>query len=104
MSVDSTSRNLPVVALVHAGSERNAGWACEVSPRNFAKPSDSRHDICHEARHARGLDDFSADDLFLDAVDGIVREALAAIGDDPYANPTVSTHFPRLAMPALKLG
>jgi len=43
------------------------------------------HDARHEARQAHGMDDFIDDDLFLDAVDHVVLEALAVIGDDPQA-------------------
>ena len=43
-------------------------------------------DARHGARHALGMDDFITDDqLFLDALDAIVTDALARIGDDPRA-------------------
>jgi len=42
---------------------------------------DSRGDARHGARHDLGMDDFT-DDRFLDAVDVIVLDALARIGDD----------------------
>ena len=35
--------------------------------------------------HAPGMDDLTEDELFLDAVDAIVLDALAIIGDDPRA-------------------
>ena len=38
-----------------------------------------------DSTHAQAMDDFTDDDLFLDAVDAIVIEALARIGDDPRA-------------------
>jgi hypothetical protein len=50
----------------------------------YARAANAR-DAGHGARHAAGMDDLTDDDLFLDAVDAIVLDALAIIGDDPRA-------------------
>jgi hypothetical protein len=44
-----------------------------------------RGDARDAERQARGMDDPTQDELFLDAVDAIVLDALAMIGDDPRA-------------------
>lgn len=44
-----------------------------------------RYDARYGARHDQSMDDPTADDLFLDAVDAIVLEVLAIIGDEPGA-------------------
>lgn len=44
-----------------------------------------RGDARHGARHAGGMAEPTQDDLFLDAVDAIVLDALTKIGDDPRA-------------------
>ena len=38
-----------------------------------------------DARHGAGMDDLTDDNLFLDAVDAIIRDAMAIVGDDPRA-------------------
>ncbi len=43
-----------------------------------------RGDTRHRSRHAAGVGDLT-DELFLNAVDSIVLDALARIGDDPRA-------------------
>ena len=53
--------------------------------RNYRNAPDSRSDARHGARHALGMDDPTDDDVFLDAVDAVVLDALARIGDDPRA-------------------
>ena len=44
-----------------------------------------RGDTLRRTRHAAGMNDPTANDLFLDAVDAIVLDALARIADDPRA-------------------
>jgi len=43
------------------------------------------HDGRHAVRQAGRMDDFTDDDLFLDAVDTIVLDELQQLGDDPDA-------------------
>ena len=43
------------------------------------------HDGRHGLRHAGRMDDFTDDDLFLDAVDAIVLDVLGRLGNDPVA-------------------
>lgn len=52
---------------------------------NCTNAADSHGDPRHGARHAQGMDEPTQDDLFLDAVDAIVLDALATVGDDPRA-------------------
>jgi|APFre7841882724_1041349.scaffolds.fasta_scaffold139466_2 hypothetical protein len=44
-----------------------------------------RGDARYAGRHAQGMDEPTQDELFLDAVDAVVLDALARIGDDPKA-------------------
>jgi hypothetical protein len=44
-----------------------------------------RRDARDDERHAPAMDDLADDDLFLDAVNAIVLDALARIGDDSRA-------------------
>ena len=53
--------------------------------RNCRNAPDSRSDARYGARHALGMDEPTQDDLLLDAVDAVVLDALARIGDDPKA-------------------
>ena len=48
-------------------------------------PTTNARDARLEAQHAHGIDDPTDNDLFLDAVDAIVLDALARIGNDPRA-------------------
>ena len=51
----------------------------------YADAPKNRLPARHNSWHAGGMDNLTDNDLFLDAVDAIVLDALARVGDDPRA-------------------